>query len=119
MGPDYADVARPLVNLTHREADFKWIELHTQTVRQLEQRLVDFGLTVLQVPDTTKPVSVRERPDNATSHFHIHLCCPIRSRDLADNGQSILSTGALGHKTLRLCAFCWARFGLLQVGSMH
>ncbi|CDJ62243.1 hypothetical protein ENH_00009170 [Eimeria necatrix] len=32
---------------------FKWTELHTQAVRQLKQRLIDF--TILQVPDTTKP----------------------------------------------------------------
>ncbi|CDJ64475.1 OSIGBa0102O13.1 protein, related [Eimeria necatrix] len=50
MGPDYADVARPLVNL---DVSFEWTELYTQAVRQLKQRLIDF--TTLQVPDTTKP----------------------------------------------------------------
>ncbi|CDJ62087.1 OSJNBa0042D13.18 protein, related [Eimeria necatrix] len=53
MGPDYADVARPLVDLTRKDVSFKWTELHTQAVRQLKQRLIDF--TTLQVPDTTKP----------------------------------------------------------------
>ncbi|CDJ67397.1 OSJNBa0032F06.19 protein, related, partial [Eimeria necatrix] len=53
MGPDCADVARPLVDVTRKDVSFKWTELHTQTVRQLKQRLIDF--TTLQVPDTTKP----------------------------------------------------------------
>ncbi|CDJ66714.1 hypothetical protein ENH_00024200 [Eimeria necatrix] len=53
MRPDYADVARPLVDLTRKDVSFKWTELHTQAVRQLKQRLIDF--TTLQVPDTTKP----------------------------------------------------------------
>ncbi|CDJ62604.1 OSJNBa0079C19.6 protein, related, partial [Eimeria necatrix] len=53
MGPDYADVARPLVDLTRKDVSFEWTELHTQAVRQLKQRLIDF--TTLQVPDTTKP----------------------------------------------------------------
>ncbi|CDJ63968.1 OSJNBa0061C08.12 protein, related [Eimeria necatrix] len=53
MGPDYADVARPLVDLTRKDVSFKWTELHMQAVRQLKQHLMDF--TTLQVPDTTKP----------------------------------------------------------------
>ncbi|CDJ43011.1 hypothetical protein ETH_00031550 [Eimeria tenella] len=53
MGPDYADVARPLVDLTRKDVSFECTELHTQAVRQLKQRLIDF--TTLQVPDTTKP----------------------------------------------------------------
>ncbi|CDJ70183.1 hypothetical protein ENH_00079340 [Eimeria necatrix] len=53
MGSDYADVARPLVDLTRKDVSFKWTELHTQAVRQLKQRLIDF--TTLRVPDTTKP----------------------------------------------------------------
>ncbi|CDJ66249.1 hypothetical protein ENH_00017460, partial [Eimeria necatrix] len=53
MGPDYADVALPLVDITRKDFSFKWTELHTQAVRQLEQHLIDF--TTLQVPDTTKP----------------------------------------------------------------
>ncbi|CDJ62503.1 OSJNBa0042D13.18 protein, related [Eimeria necatrix] len=53
MGPDYADVARPLVLLTRKDVSFEWTELHTQAVRQLKQRLINF--TTLQVPDTTKP----------------------------------------------------------------
>ncbi|CDJ66508.1 hypothetical protein ENH_00021460 [Eimeria necatrix] len=53
MGPDYADVALPLVDLTRKDVGFVSTELHTQAVRQLKQRLIDF--TTLQVPDTTKP----------------------------------------------------------------
>ncbi|CDJ63099.1 OSJNBa0042D13.18 protein, related [Eimeria necatrix] len=39
MRPDYADVSRPLVDLTR----FRWTELHTKTVQQLKQRLIDFS----------------------------------------------------------------------------
>ncbi|CDJ69409.1 OSJNBa0061C08.12 protein, related [Eimeria necatrix] len=53
MGPDYADVPRPLVDLTRKDVSFEWTELHKQAVRQLKQRLIDF--TTLQVPYTTKP----------------------------------------------------------------
>ncbi|CDJ63582.1 OSJNBa0079C19.6 protein, related [Eimeria necatrix] len=53
MGLDYADVARPLVDLTRKDVSFKWTELHKKAVRQLKQRLIDF--TALQVPDTKKP----------------------------------------------------------------
>ncbi|CDJ64727.1 OSJNBa0042F21.10 protein, related [Eimeria necatrix] len=54
MGPDYADVARPLVDLTHnKDISLIWTGLHTKAVQQLKQRLIDF--TTLQVPDTTKP----------------------------------------------------------------
>ncbi|CDJ67877.1 OSJNBa0061C08.12 protein, related [Eimeria necatrix] len=52
MGPDYADVARPLVDLTRKDVSLEWTELHTQALRQLKQRLIDF--TTLQAPDTTK-----------------------------------------------------------------
>ncbi|CDJ62559.1 hypothetical protein ENH_00020650 [Eimeria necatrix] len=53
MGPDYADVARPLVDLTRKDVSFKWIELHTKAVQQLKQLLID--ITTLKVPYTTKP----------------------------------------------------------------
>ena len=42
MGPDYADLARPLVDLTRKDVSFEWTELHTQAVRQLKQRLIDY-----------------------------------------------------------------------------
>ncbi|CDJ48431.1 hypothetical protein EBH_0020380 [Eimeria brunetti] len=53
MGPDFARVARPLVDLTRKGAPFQWTDAHTQAVRHLKQRLVDY--TTLQIPDTTKP----------------------------------------------------------------
>ncbi|CDI83527.1 OSJNBa0042D13.18 protein, related [Eimeria praecox] len=49
MGPDYAEVARPLVDLTRKGATFRWTDAHTQAVRQLRQA------ATLQVPDTSKP----------------------------------------------------------------
>ena len=53
MEPDFATVARPLVEHTRKGAPFQWTAEHTQAVRRLKQRLIDF--TTLQVPDTTKP----------------------------------------------------------------
>ncbi|CDJ50722.1 hypothetical protein EBH_0086260 [Eimeria brunetti] len=53
IGPDYAEVARPLVDLTRKDSRSHWTELHTQAVRMLKQRLIDY--TTLQVPYTTKP----------------------------------------------------------------
>ncbi|CDJ50586.1 hypothetical protein EBH_0085480 [Eimeria brunetti] len=53
MGPDFAKVARPLVDLTRKGAPFQWTDTHTQAVRRLKQRLIDY--TTLQIPDTTKP----------------------------------------------------------------
>ncbi|CDJ62556.1 OSJNBa0042D13.18 protein, related [Eimeria necatrix] len=52
MGPDYAGVARPLVDLKRKDVSFEGTELHKQAVQQLKQRLIDF--TTLQVSDTTK-----------------------------------------------------------------
>ena len=53
MGPDYADISRPLVTLTRKDIPFHWTDAHTQAVRHLKQRLIDN--TTLQVPDTSKP----------------------------------------------------------------
>lgn len=53
MGPDFATVARPLVELTRKGTTFQWTAEHTQAVCRLKQRLIDY--TILQVPDTSKP----------------------------------------------------------------
>ena len=53
MGPDYADISRPLVTLTRKDTPFHWTDAHTQAVRQLKQSLIDY--TTLQFPDTSKP----------------------------------------------------------------
>ncbi|CDJ47222.1 hypothetical protein EBH_0071610 [Eimeria brunetti] len=53
MDPDFAEVARPLVDLTRKGTPFQWTDTHTQAVRRLKQRLIDY--TTLQLPDTTKP----------------------------------------------------------------
>ncbi|CDJ65372.1 OSJNBa0042D13.18 protein, related, partial [Eimeria necatrix] len=53
MGPDFARVARPLVDLTRKGVPFQWTDAHTQAVRHLKQRLIDY--TTLQISDTTKP----------------------------------------------------------------
>ncbi|CDI74846.1 OSIGBa0102B11.2 protein, related [Eimeria praecox] len=53
MGPDYADISRPLVTLIRKDTPFHWTDAQTQAVRQLKRRLIDY--TTLQVPDTSKP----------------------------------------------------------------
>lgn len=53
MGASFADMARPLVDLTRKGTPFIWTPDHTAAVRQLKQRLADY--TVLQVPDSTQP----------------------------------------------------------------
>ncbi|CDJ68079.1 OSJNBa0042D13.18 protein, related, partial [Eimeria necatrix] len=47
MGPEFARVARPLVDLTRKGVPFQWTDAHTQAVRHLKQRLVDY--TTLQI----------------------------------------------------------------------
>ncbi|CDJ34275.1 uncharacterized protein EMH_0019590 [Eimeria mitis] len=56
MGPKYADIARPLVELTGKNSPFLWREEHSAAVRQLKQLLSDF--TTLQVPDANKPYTL-------------------------------------------------------------
>ncbi|CDJ53050.1 OSJNBa0042F21.10 protein, related [Eimeria brunetti] len=53
MGPDYADISRPLVTLTRKATPFYCAAAHTQTVRHLKQRLIEY--TTLQAPDISKP----------------------------------------------------------------
>ena len=53
MGADYARVARPLVELTKKGAQFNWTDTHTKAVQQLKQKLTNY--VTLQIPDTTKP----------------------------------------------------------------
>ena len=53
MGTRYADMAKPLTDLTKKNVPFVWEKKHTQAVQQLKRRLVQF--TVLQIPDPDKP----------------------------------------------------------------
>ncbi|CDJ50411.1 hypothetical protein EBH_0033500 [Eimeria brunetti] len=53
MGPDFARVAHPLVDLTRKGVPVQWTDAHTQAVRHLKQHLIDY--ITLQIPDTTKP----------------------------------------------------------------
>ena len=53
MGPRFADLARPLVELTKKDVRFHWNEEHTEAVRALKNKLVNY--TMLQVPDLQKP----------------------------------------------------------------
>ena len=46
MGPDYADISRPMVTLTRKDTPFHCTDAQTQVVRQLKQRLIDY--TTLQ-----------------------------------------------------------------------
>ena len=53
MGPRFADISRPLVELTKKGVTFAWGPQHTEAVRQLKQQLVNS--TTLQIPDPKKP----------------------------------------------------------------
>ena len=53
MGTRFADMAKPLVELTKKNVPFLWEEKHSRAVRQLKRRLADY--TVLQIPDPAKP----------------------------------------------------------------
>ncbi|CDI87167.1 OSJNBa0042D13.18 protein, related [Eimeria praecox] len=53
MGSDYANISRPLVTFTRKDTPFHWTDAHTQAVRQLKRRVIDY--TTLQVPDTSNP----------------------------------------------------------------
>ena len=51
--PIMQTISAPLVTLTRKDSPFHWTDAHTQVVRQLKQRLIDY--TTLEVPDTSKP----------------------------------------------------------------
>ncbi|KAL8445313.1 hypothetical protein Emed_005713 [Eimeria media] len=53
MGTRYADMAKPLYDLTRKNVPFVWTEAHTTAVQQLKNRLVHY--TLLQLPDPSKP----------------------------------------------------------------
>ena len=52
-GPAFADLAKPLVELTKKGVDFKWTDEHTHAVKTLKGKLVNY--VTLQVPDPAKP----------------------------------------------------------------
>ena len=56
MGTRFADMARPLTELTRKSVDFVWEEKHTAAIRQLKKRLVDY--TVLQIPQPGLPYTL-------------------------------------------------------------
>ncbi|CDJ50932.1 OSJNBa0061C08.12 protein, related [Eimeria brunetti] len=57
MGPAFADIARPLVELTKKDAPFVWTGKHTAAVKALKHTLVNY--TTLQTPDMKKPYVLR------------------------------------------------------------
>ena len=63
MGSKFADIARPLVELTKKGVTFVWGPHHTEAVRKLKQQLIDF--TTLQ--------TLR----NQTSYIQMHLDMPL------------------------------------------
>ncbi|CDJ36208.1 uncharacterized protein EMH_0070200 [Eimeria mitis] len=56
MGPTFAEVAKPLVDLTRKNSTFSWTENHTAAVRQLKRLLSEY--TILQIPDPNKPYTL-------------------------------------------------------------
>lgn len=57
VGPAFGDLARPLVEVTKKGVDFKWTDEHTQAVKTLKDKLVNY--VTLQVPDPAKPYAVK------------------------------------------------------------
>ncbi|KAL8439057.1 hypothetical protein Efla_007548 [Eimeria flavescens] len=53
MRPEFAEFARPLVDLTKKGQPFIWEAKHTAAVRALKHRLINY--TVLQIPDPANP----------------------------------------------------------------
>ncbi|KAL8440066.1 hypothetical protein Efla_004050 [Eimeria flavescens] len=53
MGPDFAEVARPLMDLTKKGKPYIWEGKHAAAVRALKHRLLKCN--VLQIPDREKP----------------------------------------------------------------
>ncbi|KAL8441241.1 hypothetical protein Emed_007593 [Eimeria media] len=53
MGTRFADMAKPLTELTKKKVPFVWTDEHTRAVRALKQRLINY--TMLQLPDPDKP----------------------------------------------------------------
>ncbi|KAL8442510.1 hypothetical protein Emed_007256 [Eimeria media] len=53
MGTRFADMAKPLVELTKKNVPFIWEEKHTKAIQMLKRRLVEY--TTLQLPDPSKP----------------------------------------------------------------
>ena len=42
MGQEFAIIARPLIDLTRKGTPNEWTESHTDAVRELKQRLIDY-----------------------------------------------------------------------------
>lgn len=57
MGPTFTVIARPLFELLRKDVPFEWTDAHTQAVRTLKERLINY--TTLQVPDPNKPFTLR------------------------------------------------------------
>ena len=53
MGTRFADMAKPLTDLTKKGVPFKWETKHTEAIRQLKTRLAHY--TMLQIPDPKLP----------------------------------------------------------------
>ena len=53
MGARFSDLSKPLLDLTKKGVEFKWTQEHTEAVRALKKRLVEY--TQLQLPDQSKP----------------------------------------------------------------
>lgn len=56
MGTRFADMAKPLVELTKKNVEFNWEERHTAAVRQLKKRLINY--TILQIPQFGVPYTL-------------------------------------------------------------
>lgn len=57
MGTKFAEIARPLVELTKKGNEFKWTDEHTAAIRALKDKLINY--VTLQIPDSSKPFVIK------------------------------------------------------------
>ncbi|KAL8430022.1 hypothetical protein Efla_001377 [Eimeria flavescens] len=57
MRPEFAEVARAVVDLTKKGQPFIWEAKHTAAVRALKHRVINY--TVSQIPDPAKPYALK------------------------------------------------------------
>ena len=113
MGPKFADVSRPLVELTKKGVTFAWGPQHTDAVRRLKQQLVEY--TALQIPDSAKPYQLYTdasgyamgavlEQDNKPLGFHSQVMTPAQRKYCIYDQELLALVTALDRWRHLLCA---------------
>ena len=113
MGLKFADVSRPLVELTKKGVTFAWGPQHTDAVRKLKQQLVEY--TTLQIPDSTKPYQLYTdasgyaigavlEQDNKPVGFHSQVMTPAQQKYCIYDQELLALVTALDRWRHLLCA---------------